>query len=235
MSTNWKAPRGSNWKSSLTGTAIPVCVWLFFFGVVLVSIVSDAQRMVEDGASLEFLLRLARAGLTCAFMALLAMAYVVRIRTTERAEGFWERIFPMLVFVTSIVGTGILHSRPGSPNFYMTGAGIFLAPLGLCLSIWSVWHLRSSISIMAEARRTVVSGPYRHVRHPLYLGEILTLLGVCLLIGTLVALLFWAVISASQLARARIEERKLSRALPEYESYRRKTPFIIPKFLMPSR
>ncbi|MDH3444320.1 MAG: isoprenylcysteine carboxylmethyltransferase family protein, partial [Deltaproteobacteria bacterium] len=98
----------------------------------------------------------------------------------------------------------------------------------LWLSSWSVWHLRDSISIMAEARRIVVSGPYCYLRHPLYLGEIVTLLGACLLIGTWIALLFWVVISASQITRARIEENKLSRVLPDYESYRRKTPFILP-------
>jgi protein-S-isoprenylcysteine O-methyltransferase Ste14 len=192
----------------------------------------DALRMLHQGASLESLLHLSRAVLTGAFMVLLASAYLTRIHATEKAQGFWERTFPLLVFLASMVGVGLLQSRPGSPSLYLAGAGFFLAPLGLCLSIWSVWHLRGSFSILAEARRAVVSGPYGYVRHPLYLGEILTMLGVCLLIGTGIALLFWAVISTFQLARARIEEKKLSRALFEYETYRRKTPFIVPDLIV---
>lgn len=235
MSTLLKAPVGNGWKSWIAGTALPLCIWIFFLVVILFSVMADARRMLHEGASLESLLLLARAGLTGAFMVLLATAYLTRAGATERAQGFWERTFPLLVFLASIAGVGLLQSRPGSPNFYLAAAGLLLAPLGLCLSVWSVWHLRSSFSILAEARRTVVSGPYRYVRHPLYLGEILTMLGVCLLIGTGIALLFWALISASQLARTQIEERKLSRALADYQAYRRNTPFIFPDFVVRSR
>jgi protein-S-isoprenylcysteine O-methyltransferase Ste14 len=225
----------NDWKRWITGKALPLSVWIFFLVVILVSAIADASRILHDGASLESLLLLARAGLTGAFMFLLATAYLIRIHATEKAQGFWERTFPLLVFLVSIAGMGLLHSRPGSPNFYLAVTGLLVAPPGLCLSIWSVWHLRGSFSILAEARRTVASGPYRYIRHPLYVGEIVTMLGVCLLIGTGIALLFWGVISVSQLARARIEEKKLSRALSDYEVYRRMTPFIFPDFLVRSR
>jgi protein-S-isoprenylcysteine O-methyltransferase Ste14 len=230
--TLWSAPAGNGWESWIIGKALPLCVWMFFLVVILFSVIADARRMSHEGASLESLLLLARAGLTGAFMVLLATSYLVRTQATERARGFWERTFPLLVFLASIAGVGLLQSRPGSPPFYLVGAGLLLAPLGLCLSIWSVWHLRNSFSILAEARRTVLSGPYGYVRHPLYLGEILSMLGLCLLIGTGTALLFWAVISGLQLARARIEEKKLARALSDYKAYRRKTPFIFPDFLV---
>jgi len=81
---------------------------------------------------------------------------------------------------------------------------------------------------MAEARRAVTSGPYQYVRHPLYLGETLTLLGLCLMIGTAIALLFWAVFIGMQMARARIEEAKLARQFDEYRTYRLRTRFILP-------
>lgn len=230
--TLWSAPVNNDWKSWITGKALPLCVWIFFLAIILFSMMGDALRMLHQGASLESLLHLSRAGLTAAFTFLLATAYLIRTHVKEKAQGFCERTFPLLVFLVSIAGVGLLQSRPGSPNFYLAGAGLLLAPLGLCLSVWSVWHLRGSFSILTEARRTVGSGPYRHVRHPLYLGEILTMLGLCLLIGTGIALLFWMVISVSQLARARIEEKKLSRALFDYEAYRRKTPFIVPDLIV---
>jgi protein-S-isoprenylcysteine O-methyltransferase Ste14 len=232
VSTVWSAAANNSWKSWITGKALPLCVWIFFVLVILFSMVADALRMLHEGTSLESLLRLARAGLTDAFMILLAGAYLVRIRATERAQGFLQRTFPLFVFLASIAGMGLLQSRPGSPPFYLVAPGLLLALLGLCLSIWSLWHLRSSFSILAEARRTVVSGPYRYVRHPLYLGEALTMLGLCLLIGTGSALIFWAVITGLQLARARIEEKKLCRALSDYLAYQNKTPFIFPVFLM---
>lgn len=235
MSTLGGAPASNDCKNYIVGKVLPLSVWIFFLLLILFSMIADARQMLDEGASLESLLVLARAGLTGAFMVLLATAYLTRIRATERAQGFLERSFPLLVFLASIAGMGLLQSRPGSPPLYFVAAGLVLGPLGLCLSIWSVWHLRSSFSILAEARRTVVSGPYRYLRHPLYLGEALTMLGACLLIGTSIALLFWAVISGLQLARARIEEKKLSRALSDYQAYRRKTPFIFPDFLVRAR
>jgi protein-S-isoprenylcysteine O-methyltransferase Ste14 len=232
MSNLLSAPAGNDRKSYIVGKVLPLSVWIFFLLLILFSMIADARRMLYEGASLESLLVLARAGLTGAFMVLLATAYLTRIRATERAQGFLERSFPLLVFLASIVGMGLLQSRPGSPPLYFVATGLVLGPLGLCLSIWSVCHLRNSFSILAEARRTVASGPYRYVRHPLYLGEALTMLGACLLIGTWIALLFWAVISGLQLARARIEEKKLSRALSDYQAYRGKTPFIFPNFFV---
>jgi protein-S-isoprenylcysteine O-methyltransferase Ste14 len=229
------APAGNDRKNYIAGKVLPLAVWIFFLVLILISMIADARRMLYEGASLDSLLVLARASLTGAFMVLLASAYLTRIRATERAQGFWERSFPLLVFLVSIVGMGLVQSRPGSPPLYFVAAGLILGPLGLCLSIWSVWHLRSSFSILAEARRTVVSGPYRYLRHPLYLGEALTMLGACLLIGTWIALLFWAAVSGLQLARARIEEKKLSRVLSDYPAYRGKTPFIFPDFLVRPR
>jgi protein-S-isoprenylcysteine O-methyltransferase Ste14 len=229
------APASNDRKNYIVGKVLPLSVWIFFLLLILFSMIADARRMLYEGAPLESLLVLARAGLTGAFMVLLATAYLTRIRATERARGFLERSFPLLVFLASIAGLGLLQSRPGSPPLYFVAAGLVLGPLGLCLSLWSVWHLRSSFSILAEVRRTVVSGPYRYLRHPLYLGEALTMLGACLLIGTWIALFFWAVISGLQLARARIEEKKLSRALSDYQAYRRKTPFIFPDFLLRAR
>jgi protein-S-isoprenylcysteine O-methyltransferase Ste14 len=234
-SAHSSAPASNDRKNYIVGKVLPLSVWIFFLLLILFAMIADARQMLDEGASLESLLVLARAGLTGAFMVLLATAYLTRIRATERARGFLERSFPLLVFLASIAGMGLLQSRPGSPPLYFVAAGLVLGPLGLCLSIWSVWHLRSSFSILAEARRTVVSGPYRYLRHPLYLGEALTMLGACLLIGTGIALLFWAVISGLQLARARIEEKKLSRALSDYQAYRRKTPFIFPDFLVRAR
>jgi protein-S-isoprenylcysteine O-methyltransferase Ste14 len=235
MSNLLSASAGNDRNSYIVGKMLPLSVWIFFLMASLFSMMADARRMLHEGATLESLLVLTRTGLTGAFMILLATAYLTRIRATERAQGFLQRSFPLFVFLASIVGMGLVQSHPGSPPFYLATAGLLLAPLGLCLSIWSVWHLRNSFSILVEARRTVASGPYRYVRHPLYLGEALTMLGLCLLIGTGIALIFWAGFTGLQLARARIEEKKLSRALPDYPAYRSKTPFIFPHFLVRAR
>ena len=132
----WSAPTGNGRKSYIVGKVLPLSVWIFFLVLILFSMMADARRMLHEGASLESLLVLARAGLTGAFMVLLATAYLTRIRATERAQGFLERTFPLFVFLASITGMGLLQSRPGSPPLYLVAAGLVLALLGLCLSIW---------------------------------------------------------------------------------------------------
>ena len=49
---------------------------------------------------------------------------------------------------------------------------------GLAYSVWGLAYLRRSFSIIPEARRLVTGGPYRLSRHPVYLGEIATAIGV---------------------------------------------------------
>lgn len=134
----------------------------------------------------------------------------------------------MALFLAGPTGIALLHQAGTPRQFDASWGGVLVAVPGLCLSLWALWHLRGSFSILAEARRLVTSGPYRYIRHPLYLGEAVTMLGLCLLIGTVAALLFWAGINAFQLVRAGIEENKLAREFAEYRAYRQKTRFILP-------
>ena len=53
--------------------------------------------------------------------------------------------------------------------------------LGDVIAFWALLYLRRSFSIMAEVRDLQLRGPYRWIRHPMYLGEILATLGFCLL------------------------------------------------------
>ena len=56
----------------------------------------------------------------------------------------------------------------------------WLAIPGLCLALWSMWSLGSSFSIAPAARKLIVQGPYRFIRHPMYAGELLSLSGACI-------------------------------------------------------
>ena len=51
---------------------------------------------------------------------------------------------------------------------------------GLVLSVWSLFALGDSFSIAPSDRGLVLRGPYRFIRHPMYAGEVLALLGTCI-------------------------------------------------------
>ncbi|HTX67214.1 MAG TPA: isoprenylcysteine carboxylmethyltransferase family protein [Opitutaceae bacterium] len=76
--------------------------------------------------------------------------------------------------------------------------------------------------------RLVTAGPYRLVRHPMYLGVLVIGAGpVVLWLGAL-KLAAWLALGAVLVAKARLEEAALIARFPEYESYRRGRRFLIP-------
>jgi len=76
------------------------------------------------------------------------------------------------------------------------------------------------------ALRFVTPGLYRIVRHPLYVGWLLTFW--CTPTMTVTHLLFAAVTTAYILFAIQLEERDLMEAHPEYAAYRRRVPMLVP-------
>jgi len=77
-------------------------------------------------------------------------------------------------------------------------------------------------------RGLVTRGPYRWVRHPVYLDEITAMLGLLLPILSARNLAVFALFCALQLWRTRHEEAALAATFPEYADYRRRTPRLLP-------
>lgn len=70
-------------------------------------------------------------------------------------------------------------------------------------------------------------GPYRYLRHPLYLGWLFAFWATPTM--TVAHLVFAIGCTAYILIAIPLEERDLVRALPEYEAYRRQVPMLIPR------
>jgi protein-S-isoprenylcysteine O-methyltransferase Ste14 len=184
-----------------------------------------------------------------AFDALVFYSFIVRSEAKSRPQGFWENAFPLLTVFIPVIGFTLLsfpqvrQLLPGySPEtiawlrsltplyaFYLSLAGFAIGFIGVCFSIWSISHLRRSFGLRAAVRTLVTTGPYARICHPLYLGEIVHVLGIAILSGTPVG--FWIFVPsvALQIARAKIEERKFLRTLPEYAAYWARTGFLWPR------
>jgi protein-S-isoprenylcysteine O-methyltransferase Ste14 len=82
--------------------------------------------------------------------------------------------------------------------------------------------LAEVVRIQTERGHTVcTSGPYRIVRHPMYVGVILTILCVPVLLGSLYALIPAGLIAALFILRTALEDRTLRAELPGYADYAR--------------
>jgi protein-S-isoprenylcysteine O-methyltransferase Ste14 len=82
---------------------------------------------------------------------------------------------------------------------------------------------------VATDQRVIDSGPYAIVRHPMYSGALVLIVGVPLALGSLVGLATFAPFAACVVWRLLDEERFLSSRLVGYSEYREKTRYrLIP-------
>ena len=110
-------------------------------------------------------------------------------------------------------------------------AGIVVLIVATLLYVKSMDHLGNNYSPCFDAHlpfRIVMRGPYRYVRHPLYLANILQGVGYTLL-GSSLWVLALSMYGSFSIMRALMQEESyLSEAFPGYESYRAKTARLIP-------
>jgi protein-S-isoprenylcysteine O-methyltransferase Ste14 len=108
-------------------------------------------------------------------------------------------------------------------------AGDLMLGAGLLFAIASVAFLGRCFGVLPDVRGLVTRGPYRLVRHPLYLGELTASLGI-VLGGQRWAPAFgaWLVCLSLQLVRTKYEERSLRAEFPEYAPYADRTKRLIP-------
>jgi protein-S-isoprenylcysteine O-methyltransferase Ste14 len=159
------------------------------------------------------------------FTAVLVGFLVFRRTAAAKAQGLFPR---MAAFLGCYLGIAIL-ALPRQPVSWTTDvASTALILGGMTFALYGLLWLGRSISIMSEARKLVVGGPYAFVRHPLYLGEQLALTGVALQYISPLAIALLALQFTFQIYRMGFEEKVLSDAFPEYEAYKARTARLIP-------
>jgi protein-S-isoprenylcysteine O-methyltransferase Ste14 len=156
--------------------------------------------------------------------------------TVRRAEPQRRAREPLALGACAVAIAAVLaFTPPGSgsaPGLML--AGDLVAVLGCLWLLASVLALGRCFGVLPEARGLVTRGPYRAVRHPVYLGEIAACAGLALAAPSLRNGLVLAVFVGAQLVRMGFEERALTHAFPEYAAYAERTPRLIPG-MRPSR
>lgn len=156
----------------------------------------------------DFLVKPLWAAETLTFL-VVALAYLTRVPPVDRSKGFSEVALPLLATFTPF----LLLFTPPHPFAYATMERLQALFWGMALSttftVWGLFTLGRSFSITVEARKLVAHGPYRLVRHPVYLGEMAAALFVTLWRFSLLNLAVFAIFSSLQLYRSYLEERKL--------------------------
>jgi protein-S-isoprenylcysteine O-methyltransferase Ste14 len=128
----------------------------------------------------------------------------------------------------AILGAVALQGPTQSTSTPLLVAGEALALLSCAWMLASVLTLGRCFGVLPEARGLVTRGPYRLVRHPVYLGELGACAGLVLGAPTARNLVAAAVLLAGQLVRMRLEEDALTREFPQYAAYAARTRRILP-------
>ncbi|MGB5080120.1 MAG: isoprenylcysteine carboxylmethyltransferase family protein [Burkholderiales bacterium] len=206
---------------------LPIVTYTVWF---LVIELRSMRRFIEArpygaGFDWEFALASGARGSVILFLALLAVFHLVRARPTMKSRGLSPR-------VSALAGLTLANLVFLFPRAQDSGA-LHLASLVLVLGgnyfcLVALLKLGRSLSIMPEARRLVTDGPYRYVRHPLYLAEAIVLAGIFLQFRSPPVALIVIAVLGFQLLRMHYEEGVLRTAFPEYADYARRTARLIP-------
>lgn len=162
-------------------------------------------------------------------------ALVTRVRAKSVARGFMETVFPVLmtaspvaIMMTKTTFQEWFKGRPQEMLRALLALYAVLLAAGI-VNLVGLLTLRRAFAIMSEAREFVRSGIYRYVRHPLYAAHFAIVLCFTILHFRAATAAIYVALVAGQTLRARIEERKLAAAFPEYEEYRRTTGMFFPR------
>ena len=126
-----------------------------------------------------------------------------------------------------------LEPRLPLPAKISKPSGLSAVITGMSLVIWSVCYLRAGFfgRVKPPLDALVKKGPYRFVRHPIYLGWTIALAGVSLAARNWIALIgVFILFIPSAIFRARLEERALNEKFgSDWKRYAEKTGFIVPR------
>jgi protein-S-isoprenylcysteine O-methyltransferase Ste14 len=126
------------------------------------------------------------------------------------------------------------HGAVPTSNPWLLGIGLAVFVLGLALAVWARVYLGRNWGMPMTQRadpELVTTGPYGRVRHPIYSGIILGMVGTAIAVS-----LYWliavAIISAYFLFSAVVEERTMAKLFPAaYPPYKHATKMLIPYVL----
>ncbi len=170
-----------------------------------------------------------------AYWALTAMS----VKRTKAAEKSVDRIATLAAMTAAFIllfyewpSTGPLRLRfvPGAE--WIVWLGVAITTVGIALAIWArrcigeYWSARVTLK---HDHQLIRSGPYSYVRHPIYTGMLLGVIGRALTIGEWRGVLAVVLVFAAHWRKALREEQMLRNEFGEqYESYRRSTGFLFP-------
>lgn len=142
---------------------------------------------------------------------------------------------PFFLLFTTRLRVGVLAERLYPDRRVVALAGLAATAAGIGLTMWARYILGRNWSAMVTIKhdhRLIRIGPYAMIRHPIYSGLLLALLGTAFVVGEVRGFLAVAFAFVAWFIKSRAEERFLCEEFgEEYEAYRSKTYAFVPYLL----
>jgi protein-S-isoprenylcysteine O-methyltransferase Ste14 len=161
------------------------------------------------------------------------------VKPARRREPWASR----LLTIALIIPAALLMAAPGwrlrwlgarflPDTMIVSLLGLLVVTAGLAFAVWARVHLGRNWSgtvTVKENHELVRSGPYAIVRHPIYSGVLLAMLGTAIVFGEWRGLVALCFLSAAFVLKLRREERFMAESFPDtYPGYRARVPALIP-------
>ena len=153
----------------------------------------------------------------------------------EKPKTYLQK-FPLLLATLTLIGLILGIFQIGT--FTYTGNNITLRLAGLIvyiifswLQIWSYRTLGESYSqeiVILKNHKLVTSGPFKLIRHPQYLSQILMDIGAGIATLSYIVIPLAIIQIPFVIMRANLEEKLLSKHIKEFSEYKSKSGFMIP-------
>ncbi|MBI2070745.1 MAG: isoprenylcysteine carboxylmethyltransferase family protein [Elusimicrobia bacterium] len=174
-------------------------------------------------------------GVTLMGIAVEGLSHPKRREQLDIPKGDW-----LTVSLGSLPALGVLAinlecwlRQPVEPNWFVIASGSLLCAGSILFRNWGKWTLGYyyTFSIDLRENHTVIErGPYRFIRHPLYLGSFLGVIGLPLLAHSWLGIFFLTIPTGMAYAlRLYKEDKFLLETLGEpYREYASRTARLIP-------
>ena len=198
------------------------------FGAYSVASAVSAVSACADAFSLGTTGAWAGAGFALLKVAVFAtFAVLVGVRPPAKQTNR-DRV-AIVACAAAFVSIALLQAPDASEGGLAQLAGELIAFAGMAWLFVSVLSLGRCFGVLPEARGLVTRGPYRLVRHPVYLGELAACFGLTLAAPSARNLAVALAFAVAQAVRMRLEEQALSARFPEYADYSKRTPRLVPR------
>jgi protein-S-isoprenylcysteine O-methyltransferase Ste14 len=150
---------------------------------------------------------------------------------TKHFDKLFAAIYTPLILILPLVAGLDYRFAWSTMPLWLSVIGIVLAIPAAILPYWAMLvnnYLTTTVRIQKKrGHRVITGGPYRYVRHPMYLGMFLSALSTPLLLGSWWALIPGGLMILAGIWRTSHEDQVLHEELPGYTEYAQRTRYRV--------